>query len=362
MTPATIAFNPDYAPPPGWLLEEHLEVAGLSHAEFARRCGRSPKLISEIISAKAPVEPETALQFEKVLGVSARIWLGIEADYQLHKARKAEENAAANQKEWLQSFPLKEMVERNFFSEPVSDVDALSKVLSFFRVGTIEAWSAKYASANVAYRHSPTFKSSDACLATWLRAGELIAEGQDTSDYNEAAFKAALAEIRTLTLAPVNEAMARTRKLCADAGVTVALVKPFPKTALSGAAWWHTPRRPVVQLSARHKTDDHLWFSFFHEAAHIILHSKKTVFVDNGSTDGDAMEAEANAWASHVLVPTASWRRFVASGPRSASAVKEFALDQSIAPGIVVGMLQHHGHLAWSHLNGLKVRLKWADD
>ena len=41
-----------------------------THAEFARRCDRSPKLISEIIAGKAPIVPQTAFQFELVLGVS----------------------------------------------------------------------------------------------------------------------------------------------------------------------------------------------------------------------------------------------------------------------------------------------------
>ena len=67
MARATNQYRPDYAVPPGWVLEEHLEAHGISHAEFARRCGRSPKLISEVIAGKAPLEPETALQFEKVL-------------------------------------------------------------------------------------------------------------------------------------------------------------------------------------------------------------------------------------------------------------------------------------------------------
>lgn len=76
----------DSAVPPGWCLKERLEVQGISHAEFARRCGRSATLISEIIAGKAPLEPETALQFEKVLGVDANIWLGIEVEYRLHRA------------------------------------------------------------------------------------------------------------------------------------------------------------------------------------------------------------------------------------------------------------------------------------
>ena len=88
-------YNPDYSVPPGWVLDEYLETLGISHAEFAHRCGRSPKLISEIISGKAPLEPKTALQFEKVLGLDASVWLGIESGYQLHRVREAEKKTAS---------------------------------------------------------------------------------------------------------------------------------------------------------------------------------------------------------------------------------------------------------------------------
>ena len=90
MAPATYRYEPNYAVPPGWILGECLEAQEISHAEFARRCGRSSKLISEIIAGKAPIEPATAIQFEKVLGVAVGIWLGIESDYRLHLEREAE--------------------------------------------------------------------------------------------------------------------------------------------------------------------------------------------------------------------------------------------------------------------------------
>ena len=96
MATAANQFRPDYAVPPGWILEERLDVHGMSQAEFARRCGRSAKLISEIIAGKASLEPETAIQFEKVLGVDAGLWLSIESDYQLHRAREADAARAKN--------------------------------------------------------------------------------------------------------------------------------------------------------------------------------------------------------------------------------------------------------------------------
>ena len=354
-------YDPDYAVPPGWVLEERLDVQGMSHAEFARRCGRSPKLISEIISGKAPLEPETALQFEKVLGVDARIWLGIESEYKLHRARQNEAEAAAGANEWARAFPVAELAKRGIFGRPESDTDAVAKLLAFFRVGSIDAWTARYGRASVAYRHSPRFKSDESALATWRRLGEIEAEAQDCAPYNESRFRQAAQHIRGLTREDVVDALQRATELCNRAGVALALVPPLPKTALSGAAWWLSPKKAVIQLSARHKSDDHLWFSFFHEAAHILLHSKKNVFVDEVAGNGTDIEEEANRWAAKILVPPRAWRRFVATSPRRKLAVQAFADQQGIAPGIVVGMLQHEGVIPWSHLNGLKVRLEWRD-
>jgi len=98
------------------------------------------------------------------------------------------------------------------------------------------------------------------------------------------------------------------------------------------------------------------------EAAHIILHSKKDVFVDATNGDGEELEKQANDWASNALVPKSAWQHFVATQPRSEASVRSFANEQGIAPGIVVGMLQHERIVHWSHLNNLKVRLQWVDE
>ena len=357
MATTTNQYAPDYAVLPGWVLDERLEAHGISHAEFARRCGRSPKLISEIIAGKAPLEPGTALQFEKVLGVDASIWLGIESDYQLYRAREAEAADAVASAEWLQSFPVRELVKRRCFQKPGSDADAVSRLLAFFGVGSVDAWTAKYALANVAYRHSPSFKSDEVALATWLRLGEIEAERQECAEYDASRFRRAMREVRGLTREPVAEALERVRQIMNQVGVAFAVIKPLPKTALSGAAWWLSPRKAVIQLSARHKSDDHLWLSLFHEAAHTLLHSKKCVFVDGVKDGGADLETEANEWASNALVARADWEKFVASSPRSKSAVCAFADEQRIAAGIVVGMLQHAGVVPWTHLNKLKVRV-----
>ncbi len=255
-------------------------------------------------------------------------------------------------------------MKRGHFQRLGSDIDVLSKLLAFFQVDSIDAWLARYSQANVAYRHSSSFKSSDAALATWLRLGEIEAERQECAEYNKNRFRRTVRTIRDLMREPIDEALQQTAGLCNEAGVALALVQPLPKTALSGAAWWLSPRKAVIQLTARHKSDDHLWFSFFHEAAHILLHNQKSIFVDetNEVNEEDAeteREKEANEWASNILITKLAWEQFIAISPRSEHMVRAFSDKQGIAPGIVVGMLQHERILPWTHLNHLKVRWDW---
>ena len=49
--------------------------------ELAQLCGRSPELIAGIIAGEMPVDAATAAEFERVLGLAAHIWLGIEERY-----------------------------------------------------------------------------------------------------------------------------------------------------------------------------------------------------------------------------------------------------------------------------------------
>lgn len=362
MGTGTNTYQPDYAVPPGYLLEEYLEARGFSQAEFARRCGRSPKLISEIIAAKAPIEPRTALEFERVLGMDASIWLGMESEYRLHLAREAEASAQAAESAWVKAFPVGELVKRGCLPRAESRTEAVAHLLAFFNVASVEAWNAKHLTERAAYRHSPSFESRPEALATWLRLGELEAEKQDCPDYDRKAFVTALESIRSFTVRDPEEALAEAKSRCNNAGVALARVEALPRAAVSGAAWWRSPKKPVIALSLRHRTDDHLWFSFFHEAAHLLLHSKKRVFVEGKPVTMDESpdqreELEADQWAADFLVPPTSWGHFVAGFRRSRAEVREFAERLAIAPSIVVGRLQHEGHLPHTHLNSLRVKV-----
>ncbi len=74
---------------------------------------------------------------------------------------------------------------------------------------------------------------------------------------------------------------------CAAVGVAVVLVPELPGTRVSGATRWLTPGKALIQLSLRYKSDDQLWFTFFHEAAHVLLHGKRDLFIEDLGADDE---------------------------------------------------------------------------
>jgi addiction module HigA family antidote len=80
-------WNPTWAVSPGEILVEALEERGMSQADLGRRMARPTNAISEIAAGTAAITPETAIQLERALGISAALWLGLESRYREALAR-----------------------------------------------------------------------------------------------------------------------------------------------------------------------------------------------------------------------------------------------------------------------------------
>lgn len=364
MPSAQHVFKPDYALSPGRLLEEVLHHMEISAREVARRCGRSAKLITEIMAGKAVLEPETALQLERVLDIDATIWLNMEAEYRLHLARLRDDTSLAEEITWANSFPTNEIVSRGSMPKPKDKADTVRQLLSFFGVASVKACEEYFSSMAVSYRHSPSFDSNKNSLFVWLRMGEIEAEAVQCADYDRNKFIEALSEVRKLTLRPLDEFMPAIKELLTEAGVAFVIVKPLPGVALSGVSRWLTPRKALIQQTMRHLYNDHFWFTLFHEAAHILHHSRKTVFVDGRNIDSvtSQEESEANNWATKFLIDQSALEEFIEDGDFTEQAVRKFAKQQKIAPGIVVGQLQKREEISYNQLTSLKEKYPWNDE
>lgn len=356
----TNQYKPDLVSPPGETLAEILEERQMSQVQFAYRAGRTTKFVNEIIKGKASITPTVAIEFQRVLGIPSSFWNNRQRYYEAFLAKEQESKELAKNLGWAKNFPYKGMSKWNWVPDTRDKLSRLTNTLDFFGVANISAWNDVWGNINVAYRRSEKLTSDDYALAAWLRKGELIAQDIHCEAYNREAFLGVLYDIRSLTVKNPEEFVSTLTEMCASCGVAVVFVPELPKTA-SGATRWLSPNKALIQLSLRYKSDDHLWFTFFHETAHILLHRKKLIFIETGRYESEH-EREANRFSAEILIPQKELNSFIESCSSknfSKRSIVEFAYQLGIAPGIVVGRLQHEGLLYQSYCNDLKRKLVW---
>jgi HTH-type transcriptional regulator/antitoxin HigA len=358
----TNEYQPDYAVTPGEVLGAELELRGMSQQELARRTGLTPKHIISILQAKSALTPETAIKFERALGMPADYWLNLESHYQEVLARLNEEAQLDRDLDWLKHIPVAQMAKFGWISK-FSDTKAqLVEVLRFFGIASVSQWDDMWPNLQVAYRQHNHHEIFPEAVSAWLRQGEVQAAQIACDPYDKAAFRSALDKVRRLTDQAPEVFAPQMQALCASAGVAVVFVPCLPKTGVSGATRWLNPNKALIQLSLRYKTNDHLWFTFFHEAGHILLHGKKELFLEGANGLDEIKEDEANKFAQEELIPKSAFAQLVLQQPFSKAVLVAFARQIGIAPGIVVGQLQHKKLLPVSYCNDLKRKFCWSHE
>ncbi len=358
-----IPYQPERVSHPGETVADLLEEQNMTQTELAQRMGRPFKTINEIINAKAAITPETALQLEKVLGAPARYWLNHEANYRAWLARQKEEEVLEKWHDWLDKMPVQalkaEKILPALHNRGKNRNTLLRELLHFFGVASPIEWDEIYGQLHIAYRRSQPELSDPNSIATWLRLGELQAAKCQSTPFQREQFLNALKKIRSLTVEPPEIFEPNMKKLCAAAGVTLILTPAIPRSRVSGAARWLN-NRPLIQLSLYGKKNDRFWFTFFHEAAHILFHDHKLVFLDD-SDDGDwsQEEKEANNFAQESLIPSKYTN--ILPTLNSKESVRHYAQQIGIHPGIVVGRLHHEQLIDPSWMNELRDTFAWKE-
>lgn len=356
-----LEYKPTSVSPPGETLCDLLDEKGISQKLLGLRLGRSGKNLSQIVNGKAPITPELALDLERVLGTPARFWLAREARYQEWLSRVSVPEPVEEDLEWARSFTYPEMARNEWVPATSNAREKFLHLLRFFGVVNRQAYVAWTANLSPQYRRSETGIDKDHLIAAWLRQGEIEAEDVDAGSYDEKGFAEAVDYARTLTCASPEEFEPKLKKAFAANGVVLLFVPELPSMGVSGATRWLTSTKALIQITLRYKTNDHLWFTVFHESCHILKHQKRVVYLETKGKKSED-ELEADAFAANHLIPPTPFRRFVETGVFDKASVEAFAGAIDIAPGIVVGRLQKEGLIPWDSLNSLKVTLKWTKD
>ncbi len=356
-------YRPDSALHPGKLLREELNSRGISQREFARQLDRPPQVVNQIIREKKAITPETALGIERVLGIDAQFWVNLQGVHDLVLARMAEDaKLVQDSGHWLQRIPWKAMAKLNWIEDEWRDTARLRAILQFFGVPSFKALDAlPPVTEAVDFRITPRTTVDEWALRAWLRQGQHLAEREEAQPFDRARFARAAREIRGLTRSTPEEFWLCMKRLSIEAGVVVVVIPHLPKSGANGATRWLDDGRPLIQLSILRKQADIFWFSFFHEAAHVLRGDRDVVYIDiDGAPREDEAEQAADRFAADMLIPPQRWAAFTSIGRFDKRSITQFADAEEIHPGIVVGRLQKEQLLRYDQHNDLRMTLSDA--
>ena len=214
---------------------------------------------------------------------------------------------------------------------------------------------------NPAFRLSVNNNVSKEAIVSWLRTGGLLSKKIEIISFSKKKLLAIIPKIRSLTLETNPQVfLLALRNYLAECGVALIVIPHFPKTYVTGATFWESKDKAVVMMSLRGSWGDVFWFSLLHEIAHIILHGKRTVFIEGEAKnkEHEAQEKEADEFSGSCLIPNKEYIEFTRNGDFSKKAIEVFSREIGIHGGIVTGRLQHDNYLPYT-LHHCRIRYKW---
>lgn len=316
-----------HVPSPGSELAEKLEEMGLDANDLAARMGYTPKAVNDILQGYCRITPEVAIMLEMITEIPAIYWLRRQMSYDEFLARERIKASLSDQSLWKKSFP-EEVNVREWVRQTKDNEKSLMPLLKFFAVASPKAWDGYYKDAKlkVVFRISLADVKDPYATSAWIRRGEILADKDPMEKLGQSAvrknLKAALPEIIAFAAANkvrpkgkkritywtpeaevVDDCMTGLQEICRRVGIRVLFVQNFKCAPIHGMYRWYKDV-PLIQLHDRFEKRAAMWFTFFHELAHVLYHGKKGICLQNIEITHNhpEKEDEANAFAQKCMV------------------------------------------------------------
>ncbi len=338
--------------PPGDFLKEELDKRGWTQVELSEILDRPPRLISEIVSGKRAITPETAKGLAAALGTAPEFWMNLETSFRLSKASFNASTVVARRAQLYGKFPVKEMLRRKWV-EASADLNVLEKnFCNYFSIRTLtELPKFRHVAKKTEYT-----EDSIRQLA-WLIRAEQVAKTVRVGQFSNAKLQKAIQELKDC-LADV-QAVKKVPAILAKAGIRLVVVEYLPGAKLDGACFWlDDSTMPVVALSLRLDRLDNFWHTLFHELDHVLNGEGKNKpiidIIDNERSSSIKQlpreESRANISAANYCIPSNTLHEWLQRTGRAASRknIIIFARQLNVHPALVVGQLQHRGVIPYS--------------
>ncbi|RJX77851.1 ImmA/IrrE family metallo-endopeptidase [Pseudomonas sp. LS-2] len=354
-------FQPTWVSPPGETILDILSDREISPECLAKDIGFDVNNISALFNGKQEICEKLAHRLADAIGPDAQFWLTREQQYREDVSRIFRHTSKAEDS-WLAELPIKSMQAFGWISNSSSKSKKVIDCLDYFGIPNIDAWkdvSGEFVS-QARFRTSQTFDQAVGATAAWVRFGETRSSKLVCKPWNKQKLLRSLDTIRAFTLiSEPKEFIPKLQEVLNNCGVALIIAKTPEGCPTSGVAKFTSKTKALIMLSFRYLSDDHFWFSLFHEIGHLVLHEQNSLFIDGEDFENTKEEEEANNFSALTLIPE-NFRKNMGAHATNYRSILKFSKAVGIAPGIVVGQMQHEGIVKSGHMNKLKVRYSWS--
>jgi len=337
-----------------------LKARAIPLHQFCALIGLGEQQTLGLLHGRHPIDPKLAIRISASVGSTPRFW--IERERRFQSNLKALEACRPALEQWFRAFPIAKMREMGWIPRMGAKTDAPFELLDFFGVSTIEQWKETYVSCldRAKFRTSETFENSVPATTAWLRRGELVADEMSCQKWSRKTFHRCLIGLKPLSMEPDPRIFVPKLQMeCARHGVAVVVERCPAGCVASGATLILESGRRLLLLSARFLSDDHFWFSFFHEAGHLVLHGEE-LNIEGAGAVSPAREAEANEFAQRIILDPGG-EESLESVPINKFAIARLARRCNVSKGLIVGQLQNRNRVSQTRFNPFKTRYKAED-
>ena len=357
------SFQPDWFSCPGDTIALLMEQYSVSGDELADGLNCDRDTIRGLLTGAIRIDDQIAENLSAILGGTRGYWRNRHENYEKTLARLFDHNLEDSNLEWARKIPKKDFLGSGDLFQTRKQSDQIKSRLAFFGVSNPDEWRRQYTDLldKVVFRTSPSFESQLAPLSIWLRRGEIEATLAKCEKWDRDQLRARLDELRNQVKSKsLPQYISNIRRVCAECGVALVFVKAPTGCRASGATRILSSDKAMILLSFRYLSDDHFWFTFFHEIGHLLLHGDSSTFVDGDEIDNSDKEKEANAFSASILIPIDCQEKLFDIKLRTKEIVR-FAVSVGVSPGVVVGQLQHLKLIGPQQFNFLKRRYSWDE-
>ena len=348
-----IAFHP------GYYVKEIIEDMGITQSEFAQRLNTTDKTLCKLVNAEISLSDDLAQKLAQMMGTSVKVWLDLQTSYTEKILEIKKRKALDEEIRYLKILDYSYFRRLHVVKDTRNSAERIAELHKFFKVSSLSVLGEKDFLVACKTAVQDVTEKNIVSSNAWIQTALNGAEKMVCKPFNKKRLQSYLPEIRTMTLQDPSVFFPRLCAIFQECGVAFILLPHLKNSGVNGAVKWINPEKVLLAINNRRLYADVFWFSLFHEIRHILQQKIKETFISSDKTAciscaDKELEADADRFAGDYLIARGEYERFIGNKTWNENNVRIFAQQVGIHPGVVVGRLQHDGHLDYNQLINLK--------